>query len=355
MRITFVVSYLEVTGGHRAVLEIATRLVQRGHDVTLLYPARSILSRRNAVLRRFGRAVPEPLFIHNSTELDWYEFPGRVVRAPDLSSSAAPPADAVVATAWQTAERVARFPTRAGRKIYFIQHYETWSGPAARVDATWRADFVRIASSEWLRRLAEERFALHDVHVVPQGVDLDSFYPEPSGDSRPGGPLRVGFMYHVEAWKGVADAVAALDAASRDRAVQPVAFGVFAPGRDLPDDIEYHRSPSRDELRRIYSSLDVFLCASWTETGPITVPEAMACGICVVTTDVGNVSLWSHRGAGAVIVPPRNHEALVEALAAVVDDPEARRRTAERGRHGVQEFTWDRAATAFERILEQTS
>jgi glycosyltransferase involved in cell wall biosynthesis len=354
MRITFVVSYLEVTGGHRAVLEIATRLVARGHDVTLLYPARSILSRRNTALRYFGRGVPERLFIHNSEELDWYEFPGRIVRAVDLSPSAAPPADAVVATAWQTAERVARFPARAGKRFYFIQHYETWSGAAARVDATWRADFVRIASSDWLRRLAEERFALHDVHVIPQGVDLDCFYPEPSGDCRPGDPLRVGFMYHVEAWKGVADAVAALDAVSRDRAVQPVAFGVFAPGTDLPDGIEYHRAPSRDELRHIYTSLDVFLCASWTETGPITVPEAMACGTCVVTTDVGNVSLWSHGGAGAVIVPPRDREALVGALAAVLDDPVARRQMAERGREGVQEFTWDRAAQTFERILEQS-
>ncbi len=355
MRITFVVSYLEVTGGHRAVLEIATRLVARGHDVTLLYPARSILSRRNTALRYLGRAVPERFFIHNGDELDWYEFPGRIVRAADLSPSAAPPADAVVATAWQTAERVARFPARAGKRFYFIQHYETWSGPAARVDTTWRADFVRIVSSDWLRRLAEERFALHDVHVVPYGVDLDCFHPEPSGDLRPGGPLRVGFMYHVEAWKGVADAVGALEAVSRDRAVQPVAFGVFAPGRDLPDGIEYHRAPSRDELRRIYTSLDVFLCASWTETGPMTVPEAMACGTCVVTTDVGNVSLWSHGGAGAVIVPSRDREALVGALAAVLDDPDARRRTAERGRDGVQEFTWDRAAAAFERILEQAS
>jgi glycosyltransferase involved in cell wall biosynthesis len=294
------------------------------------------------------------LFIHNSAELDWHEFPGRIVRAVDLSPSAAPLADVVVATAWQTAERVARFPAGAGRKFYFIQHYETWSGPAARVDATWRADFVRIASSDWLRRLAAERFGLRDVYVVPYGVDLDCFRPEPSGDVRPGGPLRVGFMYHVEAWKGVADAVAALDAVSRERDVQPVAFGVFAPGPDLPDGIEYHRSPSRDELRRIYNSLDVFLCASWTETGPMTVPEAMACGTCVVTTDVGNVSLWSHDGAGAVIVPPRDHDALVEALAAMLDDAEARRRTAERGREGVQEFTWDRAAVAFEEILERS-
>jgi glycosyltransferase involved in cell wall biosynthesis len=354
MKITFVVSYLEVTGGHRAVLEIATRLVGRGHDVTLLYPARSILSRRNAVLRRLGRAVPERLFIHNTAKLDWYEFPGRIVRAVDLLPSAAPPADAVVATAWQTAERVARFPTRAGRRFYFLQHYETWSGPAARVDATWRADFVRIASSDWLRRLAAERFGLQDVHVIPYGVDLDCFRPEPSGDARPGGPLRVGFMYHVEAWTGVADAVAVLDAVSRERAVEAVAFGVFAPGRDLPDDIEYHRAPSRDELRRIYNSLDVFLCASWTETGPMTVPEAMACGTCVVTTDVGNVELWSHGGAGAVIVPPRDHDALVDALAAVLDDPEARRRTAERGREGVQEFTWDRATEAFEEIFERS-
>jgi glycosyltransferase involved in cell wall biosynthesis len=40
---------------------------------------------------------------------------------------------------------------------------------------------------------------------------------------------------------------------------------------------------------------------------------------------------------------------------AVLDDDEKRRRIAAFGRERVQEFRWDRAAIAFERILKQSS
>jgi len=353
VKIGFIFSFPALTGGHLAVLEIGTRLVRRGHDVVVVYPSRSILSRRNDALRLAGRAIPDgalaPLYRRNDGELDWFDFPGEVLEVEELEERFLPELDAVVATAWQTAERVARFGPRTGRHVYFIQHYETWSGPAARVDATWRAPFVRIASSEWLRTLAQERFGLADVEVVPYGVDLETFHPGPSRE--PDGALRVGFLYHVEPWKGVADALQAIGEAGASRDLRLVSFGVFPPGRDLPPGTEYHRQPPRSELQRLYASLDVFVAASWSETGPMTVPEAMACGTCVVATDVGNVSLWSNGGEGAVVVPPRRPDLLATALAGVLDDADARRRTAERGRQLVQRFTWDAAAERFEEIV----
>lgn len=347
MKITFVVSYLEETGGHRAVLEIGSRLERRGHDVTLLYPARSILSRRNAALRRAPAALPDILFRRNRDVLDWFEFPGRVLRVRDLTPETAPPADVVVATAWQTAGRVARFAPEAGRKVYFIQHYETWSGNAAAVDATWRMPFTRIVTSEWLAALARARFGIDDVRVIPYGVDHDVFYPEPVTRASEG--LRVGLMYHVEEWKGVHDALAALSLSGAP--VQLVAFGVFEPGRDLPHGTEYHPRPTRDDLRRIYSSLDVFLCASWTETGPMTVPEAMACGTCVVSTDVGNVRLWTNDGTAAFLAPPRAVEELAAQLRRALEDSAERSRRAAAGRRSIAAFTWDRATDEFEAVI----
>jgi glycosyltransferase involved in cell wall biosynthesis len=222
-----------------------------------------------------------------------------------------------------------------------------------RVDATWRAPFTRIASSEWLRVLARERFGIDDMHVVPYGVDLEAFHPEPT--ARDAG-LRVGLLHHVEEWKGVVDAVAAIERVRRDgRDVQVVAFGAFPARGPLPADAELHVLPGQDELRRLYSSLDVFLCASWSETGPMTVPEAMACGACVVSTDVGNVSLWTAGGEGAFVVPPRDADALASALARALDEPEERQRRAERGRELIQAFTWERAASEFLQILESAT
>lgn len=346
MRIGFVLSFPELTGGHLAVLEIGSRLVRRGHDVTVVYPRRSILSRRNDLLRRVP-GVPAAAYRRNTSGIDWYDFPGRVLEIEELRGAELPELDAVVATAWQTAEHVARLGPRQGRHVYFIQHYETWSGPVERVEATWREPFVRIASSEWLRDLARDRLGIDDVEVVPYGVDTELFHPGPARE--PHAPLRVGLLYHREPWKGVADALAAVQA---QRAVELAAFGIFEPGADLPRGTEYHRHPSRAQLAKLYRSLDVFVAASWSETGPMTVPEAMASGVCVVATDVGNVALWSNRGEGAVVVPPRSPERLADALAGVLADGERRARVAARGRELIEAFTWDRAAERFEAIVE---
>ena len=354
MRIGFVFSFPALTGGHLAVLEIGSRLAARGHDVIVIYPRRSILSRRNELLRRAGRVLPDsllaPLYRRNeSGGLGWFDFPGRVLEVEELEEDALPQLDAVVATAWQTAERVARFGARTGRHVYFIQHHETWTGPAERVEETWREPFARIVSSAWLAGLVRERTGIDEVEVVPYGVDLEVFRP---GPPRGGGPLRVGFLYHRDAWKGVADTLHAIREVSAGRELELAAFGVFPPGPDLPPGTDYRRSPSREELAALYASLDVFVSASWSETGPMTVPEAMACGTCVVATDVGNVSLWSAGGEGAVLVPPRRPDLLARELGAILDDSERRRSLAARGRELIQGFTWDAATSRFEAVLE---
>jgi glycosyltransferase involved in cell wall biosynthesis len=354
MRVGFVLSFLELTGGHIAAVEIANRLAARGHDVALVYPGRSIASRRNEALRRVSflpDALTAPLYRMNGASLDWARFDGEIVRVPDLEERYMPSLDVVVATAWPTAERVGAFGSRTGRKVYFIQHYETWSGPAARVDATWRLPFVRIATSEWLARLGRERFGLDDVHVVPYGVDLDRFYPEPS--ERVDERLRLGILTHDEPWKGVGDALQAVrQVAEGGHEVRVVMFGAFPPPPDLPPGSEVRLRPPRDELRWLYSSLDVFLCASWSESGPMTVPEAMACETCVVSTDVGNVSLWTRGGEGGFLAPPRQPDELARVLTTALDEPEERTRRAGRGRELIQAFTWDRSADEFARIIE---
>ena len=200
--------------------------------------------------------------------------------------------------------------------------------------------------------LARDRLGLDDVHVVPQGVDLETFFPElaPRGDGR----LRVGLLYHVEPWKGVADSLAAVRAASATRPVELVAFGLFERRGDLPADAELHLRPSRAELRRLYSSLDVFLCGSWSETGPMTVPEALACGAASSRPTSATSGIWTGNGGGALHRPAETAGRARPGARRGPRRPEGARARAQRGRELIQEFTWERTASAFERILEES-
>jgi len=73
-----------------------------------------------------------------------------------------------------------------------------------------------------------------------------------------------------------------------------------------------------------YRAMNVFALSSDTEQMPIVVLEAMAAGLPVVTTDVGDVRAMVSAGNRAYVVPPTRAEAYAGCLAALLGDPAAR-------------------------------
>lgn len=71
------------------------------------------------------------------------------------------------------------------------------------------------------------------------------------------------------------------------------------------------------DMSSFYQSLDIFVLASDTEGFPNVLAEAMAHGIPAVTTDVGDAAVVA--GSVGVVVPPKNHHALVLELQALIN------------------------------------
>ncbi len=103
---------MRIAGGVRAILTYADRLAGRGHDVTVIVPAKRPWRAWSRNLRGVG---PE-----------WIPgFRARVRWTSRWDPARLPKADAIVATAWQSAGAVAKAPRSAGAKFYFVQHYES--------------------------------------------------------------------------------------------------------------------------------------------------------------------------------------------------------------------------------------
>lgn len=80
-----------------------------------------------------------------------------------------------------------------------------------------------------------------------------------------------------------------------------------------------------DASERIYEALDVFVLSSDTEQMPTTVIEAMAAGLPVVATDVGDISqMVSNENLPFVV--DRSEASLAEAILNLLDNPELRAR-----------------------------
>lgn len=89
---------------------------------------------------------------------------------------------------------------------------------------------------------------------------------------------------------------------------------------------------ARDDLPDIYRAADVFCLPSWWEAAPLSVLEAMATGLPVVATRVGDIPQMLDGGAVGILVDPRATDQLARALERLLRDPAERRRLGEAAR-----------------------
>lgn len=361
MRITFSLPITPgLAGGYKVVFQYSNKLVERGHRVTIIYPAQRADADPQAWL---GTQAHLRFLKHRWTRLrnprvvDWFQLNPqvRLVEVPTLAERYIPDADIVVATLWSTAPWVKGYSARKGRKFHLIQHYETVMGDKESVDATWRLPLRKIVIATWLRELAEKQFGVTVYDLIINGIDFHEFYNDQKEEHN---PLRIGMMYHGEPWKGSADGIAAFEIA-RDRhpGIRLSMFGVYPPDLPLPEYIEFHRRPFGERLRLLYCSFDIFLSPSWIEGCQAPPAEAMACKCAVVATNVGCIPDYAIAGETALVSPPRDPTHLAENLVALLDDSILRNRLAQAGYVRIREFTWDKATdkleAAFARAREE--
>ena len=109
----------------------------------------------------------------------------------------------------------------------------------------------------------------------------------------------------------------------------------------------------RDDVERWYAAMDLHLITSRSEGTTTTALEAQACGVPVVSTDVGAVHEVVEDGATGVLVPPGRADALAAATLSLLEDPA---RLAEMGRAGraaaVERFGIETAADLRARVYE---
>jgi colanic acid/amylovoran biosynthesis glycosyltransferase len=120
--------------------------------------------------------------------------------------------------------------------------------------------------------------------------------------------------------------------------------------------VRLHGAVSSRAVRDALRSADVLLHPSLSEGIPTVVLEAMACGVPVVVTDCGGVREAVREGVDGFVVPPRDPEALANALAALWADPRLRERMGAAGRERVSSsFTLrsqlDEYAGLYQRLL----
>ncbi len=82
----------------------------------------------------------------------------------------------------------------------------------------------------------------------------------------------------------------------------------------------------REELIQWYQYASIFAAPSLWDNSPNTIYEAMACGTPVVATRVGGIPELVDDGVTGILVPPRDPNALADAIIRLLGDPARRER-----------------------------
>ena len=217
-----------------------------------------------------------------------------------------------------------------------------------------RASFDRadrlVAWSEWAKQGLVDDYGVDPdkVVVIAPGVDYERWAAEgrAAGEVEAEGPVRVLFVGGDLVRKG-GDTL--IDAVRRLRSGGvPVELDLVTQASvPAEDGICVHNGlrPNDAALIELYRRADVFCLPTLGDCLPMVLSEAGALGLPLVSTDVGAIGEIVQPDRTGLLVPPRDEEALAEALATLVGDPRLRRSLGANARDLVRE-RYDAATNA---------
>jgi glycosyltransferase involved in cell wall biosynthesis len=203
-----------------------------------------------------------------------------------------------------------------------------------------RSRFYVAAPSRWLLEKVERsivRPALLESRVIPNGIDLAVFRAGDSAAARArlGLPSEADILLFTalsirnNVWKDyrtLRAAIARLAEHPRARPLIFLALGEAAPNENIGH-AQIQFVPFIEDPRRVaefYQAADLYLHASRADTFPTSILEALACATPVVATAVGGIPEQINDGQTGILTPPGDPEAMAEAIASLLDNPERR-------------------------------
>ena len=354
MKINFTLWSTGLAGGVRAIFEIANRLAERGHFVTITalggdhswFPLKVEVNyvEPSKVFKVLFKVLNPIVRLRYKRYLKYLDIGAllkklKVGFQPDfikVLSEAIPDCDINVATWFPTSFAVYR--SGKGIPFYFLQDYEEQLGGNRYLINMFKESLYLpmniITGSQWLKDWVKQNYG-KDAIVSGYGIDHDVFYPRPKILDNIGGVKVMGIFRGLK-YKGDEDLINALSIASEKIPnITLVMIGnkntllKIVREKNIRFNYVFFENPTDDKMAQLYSSVDLFVFASHVEGFGLPPLEAMACGTPVVTTDCLGVRDFVIDSENAILVPPKNPKALADGIIKILTDEKLREKLRE--------------------------
>jgi glycosyltransferase involved in cell wall biosynthesis len=105
-----------------------------------------------------------------------------------------------------------------------------------------------------------------------------------------------------------------------------------------------------DAMPRLLDDHDIFVNASTLDNQPVSILEACAAGIPIVSSSAGDIPAMVRDGETALLAPTGDALALGDGIVAVWRDPDAARARARRAHVEVTNYSWPAVRTRWDEI-----
>jgi len=345
MKILYFLPGTAVAGGALVVFEHLNRLAKRGHEVRLIS------------------------FYNQSPEVKWY--PLDITPEPFQNiTEASEWADIIVATHYITVFFVNELDVNA-TKFYLVQNRESWFisedsitvGPEVKDSNRFKKEFVKdyrkyieksytlplkhIAVSAWLADFLRKEYKSKPLEIR-NGINKEIFYPEPTYPVQKGKTrVLVETTNQKTKWKGLDTAKEAL------KDFKNLEIWTLSADDPIWSVDKHWKSPSQDEIRRIYSSCDILIKASKFEGVGLGPMQAMCTGTAVLTTDNKGSRDFCIDKQNASVVPPEQPKAMRVALRYLIKHPVFRKKLIKNGLETAKTFEWEPQIDKLEKEYEK--
>lgn len=335
-RLLFIGNFLSAGGGKRSPIEdLADRLGERGYSMLCASDASSGWMRGIDMISRV-----------------WKSRSGFDAAVVDLYSG----------RAFLWGEGVSLALRFLGRPFVLSLHGGNLPGFAKRwprrVRSCLRRATVVQAPSAYLA--AEMKQYRADILELPNPIEISHYIYRARPAPRPR-------LVWLRAFEDLYNPVQAVDVLAKLAEDFPDAsLAMYGPVKSPPSRVEVERRaaelqvPNRLELpgpltkSEIPAALDrgdIFLNTTNADNAPVSVLEAMASGMCIVSTNVGGLPHLLKDGENALLVPPNNAPAMVAAVHRVLREPGLARRLSENARKKAEQFDWQTILPRWEDLL----
>ncbi|MEC3907359.1 glycosyltransferase family 4 protein [Tamlana sp. 2201CG12-4] len=223
--------------------------------------------------------------------------------------------------------------------------------------AIFKKAYINVAPSLYTKSNFEN-LGYHNIICIPNTIDLENY----NFEERAIGSIR---LLWVRSFSKIYNPLLAVKILKRLRALNfNASLCMIGPDNDgslketmvlaneLGVEIEFTGGLTKKEWHKKARAFNIFINTTNVDNMPVTVIEAMALGLPVISTNVGGMPFLIENNKNGILVKPNSVKAFVEAIKKIIDSPDVSNTMVKEARKDVEQFDWKIVKSKWIKLLE---